>query len=49
VYAQGADGIGGYGLADLVETGPLPSTNDGSRNLDHLALYRPGTSTIWIS
>jgi Zn-dependent metalloprotease len=49
VYAQGdpGSGIGGYDLrspADRV----FAFDYDGSGKLDHLALYRPGTGTIWI-
>lgn len=49
VYAQGdpGNGIGGYDLrspADRV----FAFDFDGSGRLDHLALYRPGTGTIWI-
>ena len=49
VYHQGdpGSGIGGYDLrspADRV----FAFDYDGSGKLDHLALYRPGTGTIWI-
>jgi hypothetical protein len=49
VYHQGdpGNGIGGYDLkspADRV----FAFDYDGSGKLDHLALYRPGTGTIWI-
>ena len=49
VYHQGdpGSGIGGYDLrspADQV----FAFDYDGSGKLDHLALYRPGTGTIWI-
>ena len=49
VYAQGdpGSGIGGYDLkspADRV----IAFDYDGSGKLDHLAVYRPGTGTIWI-
>src|SRR5258708_1617581 len=49
VYAQGSpgNGIGGY---DLKSTADLAFAfdYDGSGKLDHLALYRPGTGTMWI-
>jgi hypothetical protein len=49
VYAQGdpGSGIGGYDLkspADLA----FAFDYDSSGKLDHLALYRPGTGTMWI-
>jgi len=49
VYQQGdpGDGIGGY---DLKSTADLAFAFDyeHSRKTDYLALYRPGTGTIWI-
>ena len=49
VYAQGdpGNGIGGY---DLKSPGDRAFAFDynSSGKLDHLALYRPGTGTIWI-
>src|SRR5258708_4709541 len=49
VYAQGApgNGIGGYDLADPADR-VFAFDYDGSGKLDHLALYRPGTGTMWI-
>jgi len=49
VYAQGdpGHGIGGYDLASPADRA-FAFDYDGSRKLDHLALYRPGTGTIWI-
>jgi hypothetical protein len=49
VFRQGdpGDGIGGYNLkstADLAFAFDFQSTG----KLDHMALYRPGTGTIWI-
>ena len=49
VYHQGdpGNGIGGYDLkspADLA----FAFDYDSSGKMDHLALYRPGTGTIWI-
>ena len=49
VYAQGEPGagIGGYDLPSprIVR---LRSITTAPGKLDHLALYRPGTGTIWI-
>jgi hypothetical protein len=49
VYAQGSpgNGIGGYDLADPADR-VFAFDYDSSGKLDHLALYRPGTGTIWI-
>jgi hypothetical protein len=49
VYAQGSpgNGIGGYDLADPADRA-FAFDYDSSGKLDHLALYRPGTGTIWI-
>jgi microsomal dipeptidase-like Zn-dependent dipeptidase len=41
------DGIGGYDLRDPADEA-FAFDYDGSGKLDHLALYRPGTGTIWI-
>ena len=50
VYAQGSpgNGIGGYDLKSAADR-VFAFDYDGSGKLDHLALYRPGTGTIWIS
>src|SRR5258708_17269008 len=49
VYAQGdpGSGIGGYDLKSAADRA-FAFDYDGSGKLDHLALYRPGTGTIWI-
>jgi hypothetical protein len=49
VYAHGApgDGIGGYDLSDPADR-VFSFDYSGSGHQDHLALYRPGTGTIWI-
>jgi hypothetical protein len=49
VYQQGApgNGIGGYDLADPADRAFAFDYNSNGR-LDHLALYRPGTGTMWI-
>src|SRR5258708_6884820 len=49
VYAQGSpgNGIGGYDLKYTADR-EFAFDYDGSGKLDHLALYRPGTGTIWI-
>ena len=49
VYAQGdpGNGIGGYDLKSAADRA-FAFDYDGSGKLDHLALYRPGTGTIWI-
>src|SRR5207302_1777418 len=45
--AYPGDGIGGYNLASLADRVFAFDYNSSGR-LDHLALYRPGTGTIWI-
>ena len=49
VYQQGApgNGIGGYDLKSGADRA-FPFDYSGSGKPDHLALYRPGTGTIWI-
>lgn len=49
VYAQGdpGSGIGGYDLKSSADIA-FAFDYDSSGKLDHLALYRPGTGTIWI-
>ena len=49
VYAQGDPGAGGGGF-DLLSPADRAFAFDynSSGKLDHLALYRPGTGTIWI-
>ena len=49
VYAQGApgNGIGGYDLKSPADRA-FAFDYDSSGKLDHIALYRPGTGTIWI-
>ncbi len=49
VYAQGdpGNGIAGYDLKSVADRA-FAFDYDGSGKLDHLALYRPGTGTIWI-
>jgi hypothetical protein len=47
VYQQGGSGIGGYDLKSAADQA-FAFDYDGSGKLDHLALYRPGTGTIWI-
>ena len=49
VYAQGdpGSGIGGYDLRSLADRA-FAFDYDGTGKLDHLALYRPGTGTMWI-
>ncbi len=49
VYAQGdpGSGIGGFDLKSPADRA-FAFDYDGSGKLDHLALYRPGTGTIWI-
>ena len=45
VYAQ--EGIGGFDLLSSADRA-FAFDYDGSGKLDHIALYRPGTSTIYI-
>jgi hypothetical protein len=45
VYQQG--GIGGYDLGSGADRA-FAFDYDGSGKLDHIALYRPGTGTMWI-
>ena len=45
---QGNSGIGGYDLKSAADR-VMAFDYDGSGKLDHLALYRPGTDTIWIA
>jgi hypothetical protein len=49
VYRQGdpGNGIGGYDLKSLNDR-VFAFDYDGTGKLDHLALYRPGTGTMWI-
>ncbi|MBK8256230.1 MAG: S8 family serine peptidase [Polyangiaceae bacterium] len=49
VYAQGdpGNGIGGYDLKSSRDRA-LAFDYDHSGKLDHIALYRPGTGTMWI-
>ncbi|MEH2568502.1 hypothetical protein [Bradyrhizobium sp. AZCC 2289] len=49
VYHQGdpGNGIGGYDLKSSADRA-FAFDYDGSGKLDHLALYRPATGTIWI-
>ncbi|HEX8653747.1 MAG TPA: Vps62-related protein [Allosphingosinicella sp.] len=49
VYQQGdpGNGIGGYDLKSGNDRA-FAFDYDGSGKLDHLALYRPGTGTMWI-
>ena len=49
IYHQGdpGDGIGGYDLKSFADR-VFAFDYDRSGKLDHLALYRPGTGTIWI-
>ncbi|KAJ7278036.1 hypothetical protein C8J57DRAFT_1465798 [Mycena rebaudengoi] len=49
VYHQGdpGSGIGGYDLKSTADRA-FAFDYDHSGKLDHLALYRPGTGTIWI-
>jgi hypothetical protein len=49
VYQRGdpGDGIGGYNLASPADR-VFAFDYSSSGKLDHLALYRPGTGTIWI-
>jgi hypothetical protein len=49
VYHQGdpGNGIGGYDLKSPADRA-FAFDNNGSGKMDHLALYRPGTGTIWI-
>jgi hypothetical protein len=49
VYQRGdpGDGIGGYDLKSNSDRA-FPFDYDGSGKLDHMALYRPGTGTMWI-
>src|ERR1035437_2043642 len=49
VYNQGdpGNGIGGFDLKSAADRA-FAFDYDGSGKLDHLALYRPGTGTIWI-
>ena len=48
-YAQGdpGRGAGGYDLKSSADRA-FVFDYDSSRKPDHLALYRPGTGTIWI-
>ena len=45
---QGSSGIAGYDLKSAADR-VTAFDYDGSGRLDHLALYRPGTDTIWIA
>jgi hypothetical protein len=49
VYAQGdpGSGIGGYDLKSPADRA-FAFDYDGSGKADHVALYRPGTGTMWI-
>jgi hypothetical protein len=49
VYAQGDPGygIGGYDMKSTADIA-FAFDYDSSGNLDHLALYCPGTGTMWI-
>jgi hypothetical protein len=49
VYAQGdpGNGIGGYDLKSPTDRA-FAFDYDSSGKLDHFALYRPGTGTMWI-
>jgi hypothetical protein len=49
VYAEGdpGTGIGGYDLKSAADRA-FAFDYDSSGRLDHLALYRPGTGTMWI-
>ena len=49
VYAQGdpGNGIGGFDLKSALYRA-FAYDYDGSGKLDHIALYRPGTGTMWI-
>ena len=49
VYHQGdpGNGIGGYDLKSPADRA-FAFDYDGSGKLDHIALYRPGTGTMWI-
>ena len=49
VFAEGSPGTGisGYDLADPADRAFAFDYNSSGK-LDHLALYRPGTGTIWI-
>jgi len=49
VYAQGSpgNGIGGYDLKSGADQA-FAFDYDGTGKQDHLALYRPGTGTMWI-
>ncbi|MBT2511093.1 zinc metalloprotease [Streptomyces sp. ISL-98] len=49
VYAQGdpGNGIGGYDLRSPADRA-FALDYEGTGKQDHLALYRPGTGTIWI-
>jgi hypothetical protein len=49
VYQQGApgNGIGGYDLSSSADRA-FAFDYDGRGKLDHIALYRPGTGTMWI-
>ena len=49
VYQQGdpGNGIGGYDLRSAADQ-VFAFDYDGSGKQDHLALYRPGTGTMWI-
>src|SRR5262249_14716947 len=49
VFAQGdpGNGIGGYDLKSPADR-MFAFDFDGTGKRDHLALYRPGTGTIWI-
>ncbi len=49
VYAQGdpGSGIGGYDLASAADRA-FAFDYDHSGKLDHMALYRPATGTMWI-
>ena len=49
VYAQGApgNGIGGYDLQSTADRAFAFDYNSSGK-MDHMALYRPGTGTMWI-
>jgi hypothetical protein len=49
VYAQGDPGIGigGFDLKSSADRA-FAFDYDHSGKLDHIALYRPGTGTMWI-
>ena len=49
VYRQGdpGNGIGGFDLKSAADRA-FAFDYDSSGKMDHLALYRPGTGTVWI-